>query len=130
MALAWCFQDQRSPLLKRVLDRIASSGAVAPQIWPLEILNGLLLAQRQQRIDGTQRQTLVTFLEGLPVSLDEETARRAWGSIYQIADLHGLTIYDASYLELALRSGLPLATLDRRLAQAASKAGLDVLPEA
>jgi hypothetical protein len=79
VALAWCFDDERTPAVLGVLDRLVETGASAPMLWPLEANNGLLLAERRQRLDGTQRVQLAAFLSKLPVWLDMKTAEPAWG---------------------------------------------------
>ena len=74
VALAWCFEDEQSPAIMALLDRVADRGAVAPQLWPIEALNGLLTAERRGRIDREVRQRLAGFLEALPIAIDEDTA--------------------------------------------------------
>lgn len=93
-----------------MLDRIAQAGAAAPALWPLELLNVLVLAERRKRISAVQRRDLAGFLRDLPVSLDHETAAQAWSTTARLAEQHQLTLYGAAYLELAQRLGLPLAT--------------------
>lgn len=124
VALAWCFEDERTDAVAALLDRVAETGAHAPLLWPLETLNALFSAERRRRIDRAKRETLATFLRDLPVVLDAETADHAWTEMASLAARFRLTTYDAAYLELALRRRLPLATLDRDLRTAAAK--LDV----
>ena len=78
IALAWCFQDEQTPPVMELLDRLTETGASAPALWPLEALNGLLMAERRKRIDATRRVRLMTFLRDLPIILDLDTADRAW----------------------------------------------------
>ena len=130
VALAWCFRDQRTIAMKVLLDRVSDTGATAPQLWPLETLNSLLVAERRKRINADERFRLTEFLEKLPVVIDDETVPRLWRGTSQLAILHRLTAYDATYLELALRLGLPLATNDRALSDAATRVGVAVLPTA
>lgn len=110
-----------------LLDRVAESGAVAPQLWPIEALNGLLTAERRGRIDTAVRHRLAGFLQDLPIRIDDETAGKTWTAITQLAELYGLTAYDATYLELAVRLGLPLATSDKALIAAANASGVQLL---
>ena len=128
VALAWCFEAERTAPIMALLDRLEEGGAWAPALWPLEALNGLLSAERRGRIDGSTRWKLSGFLSQLPISIDGETAERVWASTAHIAEGQRLTAYDAAYLELAIRAGLPLATVDRGLAAAAVKLGVTVLP--
>lgn len=119
MALAWCFEDERTENALAGLDAVVSEGAVAPQLWPLEVMNGLLVAERRGRLDAAKRRELVRLLCALPVRLDDETATRVWTESEALAVRFGLSVYDACYLELALRRGLALWTLDRALGRAA-----------
>lgn len=128
IALAWCFEDEQTEAVMGLLDRVAEAGAVAPQLWPIEALNGLLTAERRSRINITVRRRLAGFLRELPISIDTETADQGWIATAQLAEQHRLTAYDAAYLELALRRGLPLATNDKQLAAAAQEVGVELLP--
>lgn len=110
-----------------LLDRVCDEGANAPQLWPIEALNGLLMAERRKRIDSVLRRRLTGFLQALPIEIDTETAGLTWTEIAELAERHRLTSYDATYLELALRLGLPLATTDKALAAAAASAGVSLL---
>ncbi len=111
-----------------LLDRVTEAGAVAPQLWPIEAINGLLTAERRGRINAAARARLTGFLQALPITIDGETASRLWSATAQLAANHRLTAYDATYLELALRAVLPLATTDKSLIVAANNAGVTVLP--
>ena len=127
VALAWCFDDERTQPVIDLLYRVGQTGALAPLLWPLEALNGLLMAERRRRVDANQRQRLAGFLRALPVTLDTETADQAWTATIRIAERLRLNVYDAAYLELAQRRKLPLATLDEDLIKAAKALGTTVL---
>ena len=130
VALAWCFEDEQTKSVLDLLDRVADSGAIAPMLWPIEALNGLLAAERRRRLDATQRTKLAAFLRELPIRLDMETADHAWQDTTLIAAKYKLPLYDAAYLELAQRRKLPLASLDKDLRKAAVSAGVEVLGKA
>lgn len=130
VALAWCFEDEQTPEVMTLLDRLAEEGAVAPQLWPIEALNALITAERRGRIDHATRVLLADLLTQLPIALDEETAQHLWGATAELAERHRLSAYDATYLELALRMGAPLATRDAALIRAAKSEGVIVLPAA
>lgn len=119
VALSWCFADERTPATLEVLDQVVQGGAVAPSLWPLEVLNALASAERRRRLTAVQRHQLAGFLRELPIAIDADTAAQAWSATAHLAERHGLTPYDASYLELAQRLALPLATLDQELRAAA-----------
>ncbi|MFV3131466.1 type II toxin-antitoxin system VapC family toxin [Niveispirillum sp. KHB5.9] len=107
--------------------RLLAEGALVPSLWTLEVANCLLMAERRGRIAPEFRNAALADLALLPISQDGETARSAWGRTSDLAKAHHLTLYDATYLELALRLGLPLASLDRDLVGAAGAAGVPVL---
>lgn len=130
VALAWCFEDEQTAAILALLDRVAEAGAIAPQLWPIEALNGLLTAERRGRIDGETRRRLAGLLQELPIEIDDETASRSWTTTARLAEQHGLTAYDAAYLELAVRRGAPLATSDTALIAAAKAAGVPLLATA
>jgi predicted nucleic acid-binding protein len=127
VVLAWCFEDEQTPTIMALLDRVTETGAVAPQLWPIEALNGLLTAERRGRIGADTRQRLAGFLRELPIDIDDETASRVWSTTALLAESHQLTAYDATYLELARRLGLPLATSDEALIAAAQVVGVSLL---
>ena len=127
VALAWCFEDERTPATMVLLEQVAETGAVAPLHWPLEALNGLLMAERRQRLDAARRRRMVGFLHDLPVTLDPETASQVWTATAHLADRFRLTIYDAAYLELAQRRSLSLASLDQELIGAGATLGVKIL---
>lgn len=127
VALSWCFEDERTPATLDVLDQVAQAGAVAPSLWPLEVLNALASAERRRRLTVVQRHQLTGFLRELPILIDADTATQAWSATAHLAEQHRLTPYDASYLELAQRLSLPLATLDQDLRAAAQAVGVELL---
>ena len=127
IALTWCFEDEATEAADALLFRLTHDGAHAPSLWPLEVLNVLVIAQRRGRITPKERQDRIALLHALPVMLDTETAEQAWTISNLLAERHHLTLYDAAYLELAQRLNLPLATLDADLQTAASALGVQVL---
>lgn len=123
-ALAWCFEDERTPALDALRLRVAEHGAVVPSLWRLEVANGLIAAVRRGRLAAGRRDALLEALLGMDIGIDTETDRHAWSGTVRLAEAHGLTAYDAVYLELAQRRRLPLATVDAALARAARAAGV------
>lgn len=100
---------------------------MVPAHWPLEVANGLQMAVRRGRIDTVFRSECLRELAAIPITLDQETVDRAWSETIALADTYGLTIYDAAYLELALRRDLPLATHDKALLSAAQGSGVIIV---
>lgn len=125
VSASWCFEDQVTPHSEAILDRLETETAVAPPIWRLEMANVLAVAERRGRLSVAQSLQLVGFLRALPI--DEDRDGDALGSVLTLAREYALSAYDAAYLEVAARQGLPLATLDERLAEAARRAGVEVL---
>ena len=128
VTLSWCFEGERLEATDALLTQVVESGAGAPSLWSLEILNALSMAERRRRIDADRRQRLCGFLHDLPVNIDVETASRAWAATSQLAARFKLTLYDADYLELAQRLNLPLATLDKELRVAGRALGIALQP--
>lgn len=121
VVMAWCFEDEGDGYADAVLDSLDTCEAFVPAIWPLEVGNVLLVAQRKDRLSEA---SVVRFLElvgGLPITVEQETPARMLKEIVALAREHGLSTYDASYLDLAMRLGLPIATRDASLARAAKK---------
>jgi predicted nucleic acid-binding protein len=124
VTLAWCFPDEKAPYPLAVLDSLAQARAVVPAIWPLEVGNAWVVGERRKRSTQADTTHWIGFLNSLPINVDDETTGRAWGDILDLARAHNLSVYDAAYLELALRRGLPLATLDEDLRAAAAAVGV------
>ena len=115
ITLAWLFEDERTEGADAVMRQVANAGAVVPSLWRLEIANALQAAVRRKRVSAAYRDASIADLRALPISVDAETDRHAWGATLTLAERCRLTLYDAVYLELAQRLRLPLASLDREL---------------
>lgn len=126
-ALAWVLPGETDLVDQTILDRIVLEGAVAPAIWPIEVANVLSTAERRGRITRLLREKAHNDFRLLPLTIEPLQLDRLWRDTYNLAEAHRLSVYDAMYLETALRWGLPLATLDKALLQAASACGVQVL---
>ena len=126
VAVAWGFEDEQNAYAEAVLRQVLASGAYVPAIWPLEIANALIMGERRNRIDEPGATRFTEMLAALAITIDPETSERAWHGILSLARRQNLTAYDASYLELAVRLAIPLATLDQRLRNAATSIGVIV----
>jgi predicted nucleic acid-binding protein len=129
VALAWVYIQERSAAIAAVFDQITEAGAWVPSLWRLEVANVLEMGVRRGRNDATFRDATLADFELLPIQSDSETVEHAWQSTLRLAERHRLTVYDAAYLELAMRRGLPLATLDRDLRTAAAVVNVTLLGE-
>jgi predicted nucleic acid-binding protein len=124
MTMSWFFDDEASEYAEAVEDSFASASAVVPSLWALEVANALIVGERRKRATEAKVAQFLGLLKTLPISTDDETASRAWHESLRLARAHQLSAYDASYVELAIRRGIPLATLDDRLKAAADAAGV------
>jgi len=127
VALTWCFGDQLTAAGRELLDRVGAESVTVPAIWPIEIANVLAVAERRGRLAPADISEYVAMLGGLDISVDGETANRGLSDILNLARRERLSSYDATYLELAMRMGLPLATRDAALAAAARRCGVAVI---
>lgn len=118
---AWFYSEETTPAVHQVQTAVVTNGAWAPSLWKLEVANILQMGVRRRRTDAAFRDAALANLALLPIHLDAETDSQAWGPTLLLAVRHGLTLYDAAYLELAKRKSLPLATLDADLRAAAHK---------
>jgi predicted nucleic acid-binding protein len=123
IALAWYFVDEADAYANAVAARLPKARAIAPGIWPLEIANAVVMGERRGRSTEAQAAKWLRFLLALPIDVEPTLPRTAWGDVLRLARTHELSAYDASYLELALRHGLPLATRDDPLRAALRAAG-------
>lgn len=128
VALAWLLPDEGSEAIDQLADRLEQDTASVPSIWSLEVGNALLVAQRRGRIKDDELARMIAALDSLPIEVDWEAAKAGVLAIVGLAKRLGLTTYDAAYVELAHRQGLPLATLDERLRTACAAMQVPVLP--
>jgi predicted nucleic acid-binding protein len=128
VALCWYFEDQKTAYTEAVFECLARGDkALVPALWPLEVINSLVVAVRQKTISAAQLETFVRDLKDLPIEVDIEGIERVYSSVVRISQRHQLSSYDATYLDLALVEGLALATLDKNLRSAAKRAGVELL---
>lgn len=127
VTVAWCFEAEKTPYTEEILERIYQGAeAVVPSLWSFEIVNALLQAERRKRITAAQATVFLKQLEGFNLVIDSTPLPRVFEWIFLEARQQNLTAYDAAYLELALRRGLPLATLDANLKRAAKDLGVPI----
>ncbi len=124
ITMAWCFADESTPAASKVQDRLETESALVPAHWFLEVANVLAMAERRKRISSAQTTELIRFLELMDIDVDSEASGRAFAHLLPLCRRHGLSSYDAAYLDLAQRRELPLATLDDDLRAAARSLGV------
>jgi predicted nucleic acid-binding protein len=121
VTIAWVLRDEQSSHADAVLEQVTELGGVAPALWWVEVRNVLVIAERKGRLARQDTATAVQAIDALGIQLDHAPDNT---SLFRLARVHGLTAYDAMYLELAVRQQRPLATLDRRLDAAARAEGI------
>jgi len=124
MTLSWYLEGEATPYSLAVEVLLEQTTAVVPGIWPLEVTNVLIAGERRRRLTPGQTERILDLLRQLPIEVDQIDLRHATGPIAVLARSEGVSVYDASYLELAARRGLSLATLDTRLRAAAERLGV------
>ena len=124
LTASWHFEDERSAAAEAILESLENDSAYAPLIWWFEIRNVITLGERKRRATHEQTAEFVAFLSQLPIGIDSLPDD---DRVMTLARRHKLTFYDAAYLELAQREGIPLATLDKELAQAARAEGVPLV---
>jgi predicted nucleic acid-binding protein len=125
-ALAWCFPDETSNYADGVLLSLEGKRILVPAIWSLEIANAVLVGERKKRLLRPEIRHFLSLLENLSLVQDAPPAGEHVSNVLPLAREHSLSSYDAAYLELSLRHGAPLATLDGKLRKAALKAGVRI----
>lgn len=129
VTLAWAFEDEGNAYTDLVLESLAAVKAFVPNIWPLEVGNALLVAERRGRLNQAASVQFLTLLWQLPIVVEAERAELMLGEILALAREQRLSTYDAAYLHLAMRRGFSLATNDEVLRQAATRAGVSLFRE-
>jgi predicted nucleic acid-binding protein len=127
VAISWCLVDEDNDYANAILVMMPNAEAFVPGIWSLEIANVLLVAERRNRMTKEQSEEAITLLQSLLIKVDSATNTSVFSAILDLGRQEGLAAYDAAYLELALRLGLPLATIDARLAEAATRCGVNLV---
>ncbi len=127
ITVAWLYREEATKSIDEIFENLIQASAWVPGLWNLEVANVLQAGIRRQRHAADFRDRVLSDLSEFPIHVDPETDRQAWGTTARLAERHGLTVYDAAYLELALRRSLPLATLDEDLRTAAGAEGVPLL---
>jgi predicted nucleic acid-binding protein len=130
LALSWCFESEVTEATQEILASLAAGAtAFVPALWAWEAQNVLCMAERNKRHTAASRQQKLAILRSLPIELDPFAHQQALGETGRLAQEHKISVYDAAYLEMALRLGLPLGSLDTGLRAAAKKTGVKCLPD-
>lgn len=128
VVLTWCFPDENSEFARKIALMFEhGDSAIAPSFWPHEVLNALLVGEKRKRISGQLVRTFLSDLATVPVALVHFPAEAVFDRVNSLSRDHGLTAYEAAYLDLARIHGVPLATLDQDLVRACRKTGVELL---
>ncbi len=128
VTMAWCFANESTRETDRILELVQQQNAWVPAIWSLEVANLLAVGERARRIGESEILYFLQQLSVLPIYVEHHTHAHCFSSILALSRSHGLSSYDAAYLDLAIRKGLPIATLDKKLQAAANQAKVKILP--
>ena len=124
VTMVWGFEDEADEYAEAILERLPDLQAHVPSLWSLEVANALMAGEGRRRITPADTARFLAILGTFPITIDDETVAHAWGDTLHLARAHNLSSYDAAYLELAIRLGLPLAALDGKLKTAAEAVGV------
>jgi len=127
VVMSWCFKDETNNYADTVLNMLTEATAVVPSIWPLEVVNVLIVAERQKRLGESDSIRFITLLSQLPIIVEHERPEMMMKELLALARANNLSSYDASYLDLAMRKGFPLATLNKKLIEAARRIDVPIL---
>jgi predicted nucleic acid-binding protein len=127
IVMTWCFKDEANRYADAVLNSLTDAVAIVPAIWPLEVVNVLLVAERRQRLHEADSVRFISLLSQLPIVIDRTWPERMMKDLLALGREYSLSSYDAAYLELAMRQGLPLASLDSKLLEAAKLVDVPIL---
>lgn len=127
VTMGWCFEDEADEYAEAVLDRLSDGVGLVPALWPLEVSNVLLGAERRRRVTEAHGSRFLELLGQLPIVVAEPPDVARIGALLSLGRAQGLSAYDAAYLDLALREAVPLATRDAALGAAARRTGVEVL---
>ncbi len=127
MTMSWFFEDEADAYADRAMDRLNAGGAIVPQIWNYEIVNALIVGEKNKRLERTQSQGILKRLRKLPIVIDKLQPNETMAEILLLSGKYKLSAYDAAYLELAVRLALPVATRDNVLAKSVIASGLQLL---
>ncbi len=127
VVMSWCFKDETNKYADAILHKLSEARAVVPSIWPLEVVNVLLVAERRKRLSEANSTRFITLLTQLPIIVEQERPENMMKEFLTFARANNLSSYDASYLDLAMKRGYPIATSDNKLIQAARRIDVQIL---
>jgi predicted nucleic acid-binding protein len=127
IVMTWCFKDEVNQYADAVLDSLMDATAIVPAIWPLEVVDVLLVAERRNRLHASDSIRFLSLLSQLPILVERAWPERMMKELLALGRENSLSSYDAAYLEIAMRQGLPIATLDGKLLDGAKRVNVPIL---
>jgi len=127
VVMSWCFKDETNQYADAVLEKLSETTAIVPSIWPLEVVNVLLVAERRKRLKQADSVRFITLLSQLPIVVEHEWPEKMMTDLLALGRAKNLSSYDASYLDLAMRKDCPIATLDKKLMDAAKDISVSIV---
>lgn len=127
IVMTWCFEDETNVYADAVLNYLSQATAIVPSIWTLEVVNVLLVAERRQRLNQTASARFLGLISNLPIKVEQDLLEKRMGELLALGRANQLSSYDAAYLELAMRYGVPIASLDQKLIDAAHNVSVPIL---
>lgn len=127
VVMSWCFEDEKNQYADNILDYLSDAAALVPPVWALEVMNVLLVAERKKRLTEADSARFITLLSQLPITVEYDAQKNFMKDLLVLARSNNLSSYDASYFDLSMRKGIPIATLDKQLLAAAKKVSVPIL---
>ncbi len=127
IVMAWCFEDEASDYTDAIQELLIDNKAFVPAIWPLEVANVLLVAERKKRISKADSGHFIALLSQLPIEVGPAESDRIFHDTLSMARQYRLSSYDASYLDIAIRKGTPIATLNKAIIRAAKDLKVQII---
>ncbi len=127
VVMSWCFKDETNKYADAILHKLSEARAVVPSIWPLEVVNVLLVAEHRKLLSEAASTRFITLLTQLPIIVEQERPENMMKELLTFARANNLSSYDASYLDLAMKRGYPIATSNNKLIQAARRIDVQIL---
>jgi len=124
--MTWCFIDEANQYTDAVLDSLSEANAIVPAGWPLEVVNVLLAAERRKRLRESDSVRFLSLLSQLPIQVEQAWPARSMKDLLALGRANHLSSYDASYLDFAMKQGLPIATLDQKLSEATQRIDIPI----
>ena len=127
VVVSWLLEEEHVKKSREILNKLSSHQVCVPSIWPYELANALFVAEKRKRIKEADSVAFICDLKNLPIIIEESSFERIGKDVLSLSREHKITVYDASYIELALRKDLALASFDKEIIKVCKKIGVVVI---